>query len=159
MRKAPLSLAVAASLAACSPGAPPVAGPGPEYSRKPGNDFEAAFAREEGVRPIRFGGWLKTLDEGSGSAPTPDSVVSVQYRGALTDGTEFDSSYKRGQPATFSLRKVVPCWTFGVPTMRAGGKARLVCPSDAAYGDEGSPPTIPGGATLAFEIELLRVVK
>lgn len=126
---------------------------------KPGNAFEAAFAHEDGVRPIIWGGWIKTLTPGTGASPTPDSVVTVNYRGTLTDGTEFDSSYKRGQPATFSLRNVVPCWTDGVPMMKVGEKAKLVCPASTAYGDAGSPPMVPGGATLVFEIELLNIVK
>ena len=130
-----------------------------DYSPKPANPFEEAFSREEGARPIRFGGWIKTLREASGASPNPDSVVTVDYRGMLTDGTEFDSSYKRGRPATFSLRNVVRCWTSGVPMMRVGEKAKLVCPSRTAYGAEGSPPTIPGGATLVFEIELLDIVR
>lgn len=130
-----------------------------EYALKPANAFEEAFAGEAGARPIRFGGWIKTLTPGAGAGPTPDSVVTVHYRGALTDGTEFDSSYQRGAPATFSLRNVVRCWTFGVPMMKVGEKARLVCPPKSAYGSAGSPPAIPGGATLAFDIELLNIVK
>jgi FKBP-type peptidyl-prolyl cis-trans isomerase FkpA len=83
--------------------------------------------------------------------------VKVNYRGTLIDGTEFDSSYKRNQPAQFPLNGVIRCWTEGVQKMKVGGKARLVCPSDIAYGDSGRPPLIPGGATLIFEIELLEV--
>jgi FKBP-type peptidyl-prolyl cis-trans isomerase FkpA len=83
--------------------------------------------------------------------------VKVNYRGTLIDGTEFDSSYKRGQPAQFPLSGVIRCWTEGVQKMKVGGKARLVCPSEIAYGDSGHPPTIPGGATLIFEIELLEI--
>jgi len=83
--------------------------------------------------------------------------VTVNYRGTLTDGTEFDSSYKGNQPAQFPLNQVIPCWTEGVQRMKVGGKSQLVCPSDIAYGERGSPPVIPGGATLIFEIELLRI--
>ena len=143
---------------ACAPETPPPAQTR-EFSRRPANAFEEAFAREEGVQPIRWGGWIKILVPGTGQAPTPDSVVKVHYRGMLTDGTEFDSSYKRGEPATFSLRNVIRCWTFGVPMMKVGGKAKFVCPSAVAYGEAGSPPLIPGGATLVFEIELLDVVR
>jgi FKBP-type peptidyl-prolyl cis-trans isomerase FkpA len=131
----------------------------PEYHPAPANAFETAFAKEDGVVPVRWGGWMKTEVEGAGASPNADNVVSVNYRGTLTDGTEFDSSYKRGRPATFSLRNVVPCWTNGVPMMKVGGKAKFVCPSGSAYGDAGSPPLIPGGATLVFEIELLSIVK
>lgn len=130
-----------------------------EYSRKPANEFESAFAGESGVQPVKFGGWMLTLTEGSGASPNPDSVVSVHYRGTLTNGTEFDSSYSRGSPATFPLRNVIRCWTFGVPMMKVGGKSKFVCPAAVAYGKEGSPPAIPGGATLVFEIELLAIVK
>ena len=154
-------LLIAAAFAGCASG--PSAGPSaenaPEYHQPPKNAFEEAFAKEDGVAPIRWCGWMKTLKEGTGASPTPDSTVSVHYRGTLTDGTEFDSSYKRGQPATFPLRNVVSCWTFGVPMMKVGGKAKFVCPSKCAYGDEGRPPEIPGGATLVFEIELLDVAR
>ena len=126
----------------------------PEYVLAPANPYEEAFAKEDGVRRITWGGWIKTLTPGTGASPTADSVVRVDYKGTLTDGTEFDSSYKRGRPAVFGLRNVVSCWTNGVPMMKVGEKARLVCPSSTAYGDRGMPPTVPGGATLTFEIEL-----
>jgi FKBP-type peptidyl-prolyl cis-trans isomerase FkpA len=141
--------------AACAPApAPETAAPA-----APANPFEAAFSREEGVRPITWGGWIKTLTPGTGASPNADNFVKVNYRGTLTDGTEFDSSYKRNQPASFSLRNVIPCWTNGVPMMKVGEKAKLVCPASSAYGDAGSPPLVPGGATLAFEIELLDIVR
>jgi FKBP-type peptidyl-prolyl cis-trans isomerase FkpA len=94
---------------------------------------------------------------GTGASPKASDTVKVNYRGTLLNGTEFDSSYKRNQPATFPLANVIPCWTEGVQKMKVGGKAHLVCPSGIAYGDRGSPPTIPGGATLIFEIELLEI--
>jgi FKBP-type peptidyl-prolyl cis-trans isomerase FkpA len=83
--------------------------------------------------------------------------VKVHYRGTLVDGTEFDSSYKRNEPAEFPLNQVIPCWTEGVQKMKVGGKSQLVCPASIAYGDRGSPPVIPAGATLIFEIELLGI--
>jgi FKBP-type peptidyl-prolyl cis-trans isomerase FkpA len=83
--------------------------------------------------------------------------VKVNYRGTLVNGTEFDSSYKRNEPAQFPLNGVIRCWTEGVQKMKVGGKAMLVCPSDIAYGDDGRPPVIPGKATLVFEIELLEI--
>ena len=83
--------------------------------------------------------------------------MKVNYEGRLTNGTVFDSSYKRGQPAEFGLNQVIKCWTEGVQKMKVGEKARLICPSDIAYGDHGHPPTIPGGATLVFDVELLGI--
>ena len=99
----------------------------------------------------------RELTPGTGASPKPTDVVKVHYRGTLVDGTEFDSSYKRNEPAQFPLNRVIPCWTEGVQKMKVGGKSQLVCPSSIAYGDAGSPPVIPGGATLVFEIELLGI--
>jgi FKBP-type peptidyl-prolyl cis-trans isomerase FkpA len=83
----------------------------------------------------------------------------VHYEGKLTDGTIFDSSVQRGEPASFPLNGVIPCWTEGMQKLKVGGKAKLVCPSAIAYGDQGRPPKIPGGATLVFEVELLEIMK
>ena len=94
---------------------------------------------------------------GNGAQPGPGSTVKVHYRGTLADGKEFDSSYKRGEPISFPLRGVIPCWTEGVQTMKVGGKARLVCPPATAYGARGAGGVIPPNATLTFEIELLDV--
>ncbi len=94
---------------------------------------------------------------GTGASPKETDTVKVNYRGTLVDGTEFDSSYKRNEPAQFPLNGVIRCWTEGVQKMKVGGKATLVCPSDLAYGDQGRP-SIPGGAALIFEVELLDVV-
>jgi FKBP-type peptidyl-prolyl cis-trans isomerase FkpA len=124
-----------------------------------GREFAETFSKEDGVKPIPMGGFIKTLTEGSGAAPSADDTVKVHYRGTLLDGTEFDSSYKRNEPATFPLKNVIPCWTNGVAMMKVGGKSKLVCPSEVAYGDQGHPPTIPGGSTLIFEVELLDIVK
>jgi FKBP-type peptidyl-prolyl cis-trans isomerase FkpA len=124
-----------------------------------GRAFADQFAKDDGVKAIPNGGFIKTLTEGAGSTPSADDTVKVNYRGTLIDGTEFDSSYKRNEPATFPLKNVIPCWTNGVAMMKVGGKSKLVCPSDVAYGDQGHPPTIPGGATLIFEVELLDITK
>ena len=114
-------------------------------------------AAEPGAEKTASGLVFRDLTPGTGPSPKDTDTVKVHYRGTLVDGTEFDSSYKRNEPAEFPLSQVVKCWTEGVQKMKTGGKARLVCPSDLAYGDRGSPPTIPGGATLIFEIELLEV--
>jgi FKBP-type peptidyl-prolyl cis-trans isomerase FkpA len=98
----------------------------------------------------------RELTPGSGPSPKATDKVKVNYKGTLVNGTEFDSSYKRGQPAEFPLNGVIPCWTEGVQKMKVGGKSQLVCPSEIAYGDQGRP-SIPGGATLIFEIELLGI--
>ncbi len=99
----------------------------------------------------------KETRAGTGPSPKPTDTVKVHYRGTLVDGTEFDSSYKRNEPAKFPLNGVIPCWTEGVQKMKVGGKATLVCPSSIAYGENGHPPVIPGGATLIFEVELLEI--
>jgi FKBP-type peptidyl-prolyl cis-trans isomerase FkpA len=153
-------LLLAAACAGCAAGPTPMnPSEALEFGRAPSNSFEEAFAKEEGARPIRWGGWIKTLTPGTGDSPGVDDKVKVNYRGTLVDGTEFDSSFKRGEPAVFALSGVIPCWTNGMMMMRIGEKAKLVCPAASAYGDKGSPPSIPGGATLAFEIELLGVVR
>ena len=103
--------------------------------------------------------WRRIKGNGSGKHPTVRDVVRIHYAGTLVDGTEFDSSYTRGEPATFPLNQVIKCWTEGVQKIKVGGKSRLVCPSNLAYGDRGSPPTIKPGATLVFEVELLDIVK
>jgi FKBP-type peptidyl-prolyl cis-trans isomerase FkpA len=95
---------------------------------------------------------------GTGASPQAADTVKVHYRGTLVDGTEFDSSHKRGEPAEFPLGGVIRCWTEGVQKMKVGGKAKLICPAAIAYGDRGRP-SIPGGAALTFEIELLEVKK
>ncbi|MGA2435252.1 MAG: FKBP-type peptidyl-prolyl cis-trans isomerase, partial [Bryobacteraceae bacterium] len=100
----------------------------------------------------------RAVKAGTGASPAKTDTVKVNYRGTLTNGTEFDSSYARNQPAQFPLNGVIPCWTEGLQKMKVGGKAVLTCPSSIAYGDRGQPPTIPGGATLVFEVELLDIV-
>lgn len=98
------------------------------------------------------------IRQGKGSAPTASNVVKVHYRGTLTNGTEFDSSYGRGQPATFPLSQVIPCWTQGVQKIKVGGKAKLVCPANTAYGPRATGK-IPANSTLIFEVELLDIVR
>ncbi len=114
-------------------------------------------AAEPGAVKTSSGLIYKELRAGTGPSPKPTDSVTVNYKGTLVNGTEFDSSYKRNEPATFPLNRVIPCWTEGVQKMKEGGKAQLVCPSAIAYGDRGAPPDIPGGATLIFEVELLKI--
>lgn len=113
-------------------------------------------AAEPGVVKTSTGLIYKELRPGTGASPSAADKVKVNYRGTFTDGKEFDSSYSRNQPAEFQLAQVIPCWTEGLQKMKIGGKAQLVCPSSIAYGDKGRP-SIPGGSTLVFEVELLEI--
>lgn len=128
-----------------------------EKEKAKAKTFLDAQAKEKGAQKLPSGLIYTELKAGSGEQPKSTDTVSVNYKGTLQDGTEFDSSYKRGQPAEFPLNAVIPCWTEGVQKMKVGGKAKLVCPSDIAYGDRGAPPRIPPGAALVFEVELLSV--
>ena len=120
--------------------------------------YLAKAAAEPGAVKTDSGLVYRELTAGTGESPKATDTVKVHYRGTLTNGTEFDSSYKRNEPTTFPLNGVIKCWTEGVQRMKVGGKSMLVCPSDIAYGNMGHPPAIPGGATLNFEIELLEIV-
>jgi FKBP-type peptidyl-prolyl cis-trans isomerase len=122
------------------------------------SEFLAAAAEETGAEVAESGLVFTSVAAGEGATPTATDRVRVHYTGTLRDGTVFDSSVERGQPAEFGLDQVIPCWTEGLQRMQVGGKAKLVCPSAIAYGDEGRPPTIPGGATLVFEVELLDIL-
>ena len=125
--------------------------------KKKGEAFAEAAAKEPGAEKLPSGMVIKILTPGTGASPTATDTVKVNYEGKLIDGTVFDASEKHGGPATFALNRVIPCWTEGVQKLKVGGKAQLICPSSIAYGEQGSPPVIPGGATLVFEIELLGI--
>ena len=125
---------------------------------QPAADPLAAAAAEPGAVRSESGLVYRSLKDGSGASPVAIDVVRVHYRGTLLDGTEFDSSYKRGTPASFPLTRVIKCWTEGVQKMKVGGKAQLTCPASIAYGDRGAGSVIPPGATLRFEVELLAIV-
>jgi FKBP-type peptidyl-prolyl cis-trans isomerase FkpA len=114
-------------------------------------------AAEPGAQRTASGLVYRVITAGTGASPKATDTVKVHYRGTLTNGKEFDSSYARNEPAEFPLNMVIPCWTEGVQLMKVGGKSRLVCPANIAYGERGAPPDIPGGATLVFEIELLGI--
>ena len=135
-------------------------------SPKPAEEAKtAAPASASSTAPASAAGDVKTasgliyheMRAGTGGSPSASDTVKVNYRGTLTNGTEFDSSYKRNEPATFPLNRVIPCWTEGVQMMKVGGKAQLTCPAAIAYGEAGSPPVIPPNSTLLFEIELLGI--
>jgi len=130
-----------------------------EKEKKAGAAFVAKAAAESGAKKTASGAIVTTLKEGKGPTPKATDSVKVHYQGTLVDGTVFDSSIQRGQPVTFPLSNVIKCWTEGVQEIKVGGKSRLVCPANIAYGDRGSPPTIKPGATLVFEVELLEIVK
>jgi FKBP-type peptidyl-prolyl cis-trans isomerase len=125
-----------------------------ERKKEAGASFRDKIATEPGAVKTDSGLIYFEQQAGTGAAPTATSTVKVHYRGTLTDGTEFDRS-KPDSPASFSLSGVVPCFSEGIQKMRVGGKSKLVCPPELAYGDRGAPPAIAPGATLVFEIELL----
>ena len=133
-------LLAAAVLSACAASDPPRAGAG----------ANAQVVTASGLT-------YRSLREGSGDSPKASDVVKVHYRGTFTNGREFDSSYQRGQPASFPLDRVIVCWTEGVQRMKVGGKAQLTCPSALAYGERGAGGVIPPNATLLFEVELLGI--
>jgi FKBP-type peptidyl-prolyl cis-trans isomerase FkpA len=118
----------------------------------------AAAAKEPGAVASPSGLVYRSLKEGKGASPVATDVVKVHYRGTFPDGKEFDSSYARGKPAEFPLNAVIKCWTEGVQKMKVGGKAKLTCPGDIAYGPAGRG-AIPPNATLLFEVELLDIAK
>jgi FKBP-type peptidyl-prolyl cis-trans isomerase FkpA len=127
--------------------------------KKAGQAFLDKAAAEPDATKTPSGFVIRTLKAGTGETPKATDKVKVHYHGTLTDGSVFDSSVERGQPVTFPLNGVIRCWTEGVQLMKVGGKSRLVCPAELAYGDRGAPPRIKPGATLVFEVELLEVVK
>jgi len=123
------------------------------------NAVLANAAKEPGAVVTPSGLVYRALKEGSGASPAASDVVRVHYQGTFPDGREFDSSYRRGQPAEFPLNRVIPCWTEGVQRMKPGGKAKLTCPPNIAYGERGAGGVIPPNATLVFEVELLGLAR
>jgi len=116
-----------------------------------------AAAKEPGATLTASGLVYRALKDGTGANPKASDLVKVHYKGTFPDGREFDSSYKRNEPAEFPLNGVIPCWTEGVQRMKVGGKAKLTCPSAIAYGARGAGTVIPPNATLVFEVELLGI--
>jgi FKBP-type peptidyl-prolyl cis-trans isomerase FkpA len=123
------------------------------------SDFAATAAKEAGATVTPSGLVYLSLKEGAGATPSATDVVKVHYKGVLPDGKEFDSSYKRGQPAEFPLNRVIKCWTEGVQKMKPGGRAKLTCPPAIAYGERGAGGVIPPNATLQFEVELIDIIR
>jgi len=130
-----------------------------ETEKKASQGFLEKAAAEAGAKKTDSGLIYKEISAGTGDQPKATDQVKVNYHGTLMDGTVFDSSRDRGQQATFPLNGVIKCWTEGVQMMKVGGKAKITCPSDLAYGDRGAPPKIKPGATLVFEVDLLEIVK
>jgi FKBP-type peptidyl-prolyl cis-trans isomerase FklB len=126
-------------------------------ARKEGDAFLAANKSKDGVKVLPDGLQYKVLTDGNGPKPSANDTVTVNYRGTLIDGKEFDSSYKRGQPATFPVGGVIKGWTEALQLMPVGSKWQLFIPADLAYGDRGAGGDIGPGATLIFEVELLSI--
>ena len=121
------------------------------------NAVTTAAAKEEGAVLTPSGLVYRSLKDGNGASPTASDKVTVHYKGTFPDGREFDSSYKRNEPAEFPLGAVIPCWTEGVQKIKVGGKAKLTCPAAIAYGARGAGSAIPPNATILFEVELLAI--
>jgi FKBP-type peptidyl-prolyl cis-trans isomerase len=130
-----------------------------ETNLQSGKTFLAENASKEGVITTDSGLQYKVLTKGEGAQPAASDNVTVHYSGTTLDGTEFDSSYKRSQPATFPLNRVIAGWTEGLQLMQEGAKYRFFIPSDLAYGSRGAGRDIGPNATLIFEVELLKVSK
>ena len=129
-----------------------------EGNARAGREFLEANAKKEGVKTTASGLQYLVLSEGSGARPERGSKVRVHYTGKLLDGTVFDSSVERGQPAEFLLTQVIPGWTEALQLMREGSRYRLFIPADLAYGERGAGGAIPPGAVLIFDVELIKVL-
>jgi FKBP-type peptidyl-prolyl cis-trans isomerase FklB len=127
-------------------------------NEKLSQEFLTANGKKDGVVTLPSGLQYKIIKAGTGAKPAAASKVQVHYRGSLIDGTEFDSSYKRGEPASFPVNGVISGWTEALQLMKEGAKWQLVIPSDLAYGENGAPPMIPPNATLVFDVELLKIL-
>lgn len=129
-----------------------------EAQKKAGTAFLETNKSREGVHVLPEGIQYEVIKEGAGAQPAISSTVKAHYKGALLDGREFDSSFRRNQPFTAPLRSLIKGWQIAIPLMKTGSHWRLWIPSELAYGDRGAGSDIPGGATLMFEVELLEIV-
>ena len=127
-----------------------------EKNKKEGDEFLAKNKKQEGVKTLPSGLQYKVITEGKGKSPKASDTVTVNYAGKLIDGTEFDSSYKRGQPATFPVGGVIKGWTEALQLMKEGSKWQLTIPADLAYGEQGRPG-IPPNSVLIFDVELISI--
>lgn len=130
-----------------------------EKEKAKGSSYLEKMSKEKGAVKTESGAIVIHQKQGTGPSPAATDKVKVHYEGTLADGTVFDSSRKRGEPAEFPLSGVVKCWTEALQKMKVGGRAKVVCPSAIAYGEQGRPPVIPGNAVLTFDVELLGIVK
>ena len=130
-----------------------------EKEKEAGKPFLDKMAQEKGAKKLDSGVIYIEEKAGTGDSPKPTDKVKVHYTGKLTDGTVFDSSVQRNEPLVLPVTGVIACWTEALQQMKVGEKAKLVCPSDLAYGDRGAPPRIKPGATLVFDVELIDIVK
>lgn len=128
-------------------------------NQKAGDAFLTANKSKAGVTESPTGLQYKVIKEGDGEKPAPGSTVSVHYKGALVDGTVFDSSYDRGEPATLSLAQVIKGWQEALPMMKTGSKWQIYVPSKLAYGERGAGQVIGPGSTLVFDIELISIIQ
>lgn len=126
--------------------------------RAEGEAMVAAAAGEAGAETLPTGMVYKEITPGNGASPAADETVVIHYTGSLADGSVFDDSRKGDpEPVTFNLGRVIPCFRDGILKMKVGGTSKLTCPTDLAYGDRGSPPAVPPGASLSFEVELVEI--
>ncbi len=128
-----------------------------QNNKKQGEEFLAANAKKEGVNTLKSGLQYKVIREGDGAIPSAKDTVKVHYRGTLIDGTEFDSSFKRGEPANFGVTGVIKGWTEALQLMKTGAKWQLFIPSELAYGARGTGSNIGPNSTLIFDVELLEI--
>ena len=136
-----------------------LAAPVPAAETKSAAQYLEEAAHSKGAVRTASGAVVVPLKAGTGDRPTATDTVQVHYTGTLLDGKIFDSSIRRGTPAEFPLGRVIRCWTEGIQKMRVGGKAKLVCPAETAYGRQGAPPVVPPNSVLTFEVELLSIVR